>query len=126
LRVTFDNMGDAVVMFDAQHRLAARDRNFQEMLDVPDSFLAERPTMDDYVRLLIGRGELGEQAQLDSERDRFRERINQQWSSEGTRPNGHIIEVRNTPVPGGGAVLIYSDITERKKSEAAIRSARDA
>jgi two-component system NtrC family sensor kinase len=37
-----------------------------------------------------------------------------------------VIEVRNNPVPGGGAVLIYSDITERKKAEAAIRAARDA
>jgi signal transduction histidine kinase len=37
-----------------------------------------------------------------------------------------VIEVRNNPVPGGGAVLIYSDVTERKKAEAAIRRARDA
>jgi len=29
-------------------------------------------------------------------------------------------------VPGGGFVLIYSDITERKRSEAEIRAARDA
>jgi NADP-dependent 3-hydroxy acid dehydrogenase YdfG len=29
-------------------------------------------------------------------------------------------------VPGGGSVLIYSDITERKRSEAEIRAARDA
>jgi two-component system NtrC family sensor kinase len=34
--------------------------------------------------------------------------------------------VRHNPVPGGGFVLIYSDITERKRSEEAIRAARDA
>jgi signal transduction histidine kinase len=125
LRVTFDHMGDAVVMFDADRRMAAWNRNFQEMLDVPDSFLAERPTLDDYVRLLVGRGELG-QVDMDTELARFRAQFERQWSSERTRPDGRILEVRNNPVPGGGTVLIYSDITERKKSEVAIRSARDA
>jgi two-component system NtrC family sensor kinase len=37
-----------------------------------------------------------------------------------------VIEVRNNPVPGGGLVLIYSDITERKQAEARLRAARDA
>src|SRR5207248_5060398 len=31
----------------------------------------------------------------------------------------------SNPVPGGGVVLIYSDITERKRAEAEIRAARD-
>ena len=40
---------------------------------------------------------------------------------ERTRPDGRVIEVRRNPVPGGGFVLIYSDITERKRAEEAIR-----
>ena len=34
--------------------------------------------------------------------------------------------MRRNPVPGGGFVLIYSDITQRKRAEEAIRTARDA
>jgi signal transduction histidine kinase len=44
---------------------------------------------------------------------------------EHTRPDGRIIEVQRNAVPGGGFVVIYSDITERKRAEAEIRAARD-
>ena len=45
---------------------------------------------------------------------------------ERTRPDGRVIEVRRNPVAGGGFVLIYADITDRKRAEAAIGAARDA
>src|SRR5262249_4992584 len=48
------------------------------------------------------------------------------YSFERTRPDGTVIEVRNNPMPDGGIVVIYSDITERKRSEVEIRAARDA
>ncbi|MFO1087721.1 MAG: GAF domain-containing protein [Reyranellaceae bacterium] len=125
LRVTLDNTGDGVVMFDADLRLASWNRNFQEMLDVPDAFVARRPRFDDYVGLLAGRGELGD-GDPASIVASYHERAARQWSAERTRPDGRIVEVRNNPVPDGGAVLIYSDITERKQAEAAIAAARDA
>jgi signal transduction histidine kinase len=43
-----------------------------------------------------------------------------------TRPNGRVLEIRRNPVPDGAFVLIFSDITERKRSEEEIRAARDA
>src|SRR5205807_3241820 len=57
---------------------------------------------------------------------RLSDAVGTQWSAERTRPDGRVIEVRNNPVPGGGMVLIYADITERKRAEAEIRAARDA
>ena len=124
LRVTFDNMADGVVRFDEDLRLAAWNRNFVTMLALPESFLAETRSYSDYLHFLAERGEFGS-ADTGAELQRYQENIGRHYGFERTRPDGRILEVRHNPVPGGGFVLIYGDITERKAAEAEIRRSRD-
>ena len=91
----------------------------------PTTFLAQRPSFADYIRYLAAHGEYGA-VEVEAEMRRSVEDAGRNCALERTRPDGRVIEVRRNAVPGGGFVLIYSDITERKRSEAEIRAARDA
>jgi signal transduction histidine kinase len=124
LRITFENMGDGVAMFDETRHLAAWNRKFQDILDVPDDIIARRQTYSEYVRYLAERGEFGRDPE--EQVRQFVEQAGRSRTYERTRPDGKVIEVRHNPVPDGGFVLIFSDITERKRNEAEIRAARDA
>ena len=126
LRITFENMGDGVAMFDETPRLVAWNRKFQDILDLPDGVLAERLTFAEYVRYLTERGEYGVGADLEAQIRRLTENADQYRTYERVRPDGRVIEIHHNPVPGGGFVLIYADITERKHNEAELRAARDA
>ena len=126
LHVTFENMGDGVAMFDQAQHLVAWNRKFQDLLNVPDDIIAQRRSLPEYVRYLAERGEFGTDADVDEQVRRVLHTTDQMRVFERVRPNGSVIEVHSNPIAGGGFVLIYSDITERKRNEEAIHAARDA
>jgi PAS domain S-box-containing protein len=116
MRVMLDNMSHGVAMFDRGTKLAARNRRFEEMLDLPEAFFAGEPTYSDLIHYLAQRGEYGD-VDVDHFVDAVIRRSSQHYGTERTRPDGTVLEIRHNPLPGGGFVSIYSDVTERKQSE---------
>ena len=124
LRVTFDNMAHAVVMFDSDLKLTAWNRQFSTLLELPESFFNSKPTFTEFIRYLAERGEYGA-VDVESEVRRLTASVNEQFTFERTRPDGKVLEIRHNPLPGGGTVIIYSDVTERKHYEETLTAARD-
>jgi signal transduction histidine kinase len=126
LRITFENMGDGVAMFDGTQHLVAWNRNFQEILDLPDALFEQHRTYEEHLHFLAARGDFGPGVDTVEQINQLVASTGHPYGYERTRPDGRVIEIRRNPVPDGGFVLLYSDITERKRSEEEIRAARDA
>jgi adenylate cyclase len=125
LRVTFDNMIQGVMMFDSELKVAAWNRQVVEMLKLPETYLPGGPHFADYIRYLAERGEYGA-VDAETEVRRLTAAAGQSHTFERTRPDGTVLEIRHNPLPEGGIVIIYSDITERKRYEETLTAARDA
>ena len=124
LRVTFDNMANAVVMFDRDLRLTAWNRQFSTLLELPEFFFNSKPTFTEFIRYLAERGEYGA-VDVEAEVRRLTASVSEQFTFERTRPDGKVLEIRHNPLPAGGTVIIYSDVTERKHYEETLTAARD-
>jgi hypothetical protein len=89
-------------MFDRDMRLTAWNRNFQDMLDLAGSFLAERPSYADCFRRLAAQGEFGA-IDIDAELRRYQENVGRHSSYERMRPDDYPWRPRKSRLRGNSA-----------------------
>ena len=104
---------------DSHMNVVADNPLFRTLLDLPDSlFAGPVTTFEDIIRFNAERGEYGDgdaQALIKSIVERARHVKPHRF--ERQRANGITLEVRGAPMPDGGFVTTYADISERKKAE---------
>lgn len=114
----------ALSIFDSDLRLVLINRPMQQMFSLPDALVETGISFEEVIRYLAERGEYGEVDDLDSfVADRVTlARAFEPHYMERTRANGRVISVEGAPLPEGGWVTVYTDITETKKQEALLRA----
>ena len=114
----------AISIFDSDLRLAVSNRQYQVMFDLPEELTRTGTSFEETVRFLVDRGEYGPVADIErSVHDRVNQaRAFQAHYMERTRINGRTIAVEGAPLPQGGWVTVYTDITGTKRQEALLRA----
>lgn len=128
LELTLDAMEQGISVLDADLNVAVFNRRFLQILGFPTDRFRPGDSFETFVRYNAERGEYGPGDVEEQVRSRIAlARRFEPHRFERTRPDGSVIEVRGTPVPGGGLLTTYSDITERKQNESrALQAALDA
>jgi Na+/proline symporter/signal transduction histidine kinase len=114
LQSALDQVRHGLCVFNQDNQLVCWNRQFNELLALPLYLRRVGVSLEQILRFLAERGDMGEgdpdqlvaqrMVQLGRVRETFQERL----------MNGQqILEVRTAPMPQGGFVTTYSDITER-------------
>lgn len=117
-------IGQALSIYDSDLKLAACNARFAEMFDLPRALTRPGADFEATIRHLVDRGEYGN---IDDPESFIATRVEQASAfqphyMERTRANGRMISVEGAPLPQGGWVTVYTDITEVKSQEQLLRT----
>ncbi|MFK7754210.1 MAG: PAS-domain containing protein [Sedimentitalea sp.] len=120
-------IAQALSIYDPDLRLAVCNRPFREMFDLPTALVTPGARFEDTIRHLAQSGEYGP---IDDPEAFVRVRVEQARAfaphyMERVRANGRTISVEGSPLPDGGWVAVYTDITRTKRSEKMLRAHSD-
>ena len=121
LRLVFDHANEGISVFDEQLRLTAWNRRFVSLTRLDPAVVHRGATLHELLLELGRAGEFGD-VDVDAEATRRLELLSRGPAevSERTRADGRTIELSRSPVPGGGFVMRYADVTERKAAQATV------
>jgi Na+/proline symporter/signal transduction histidine kinase len=125
LQTALDQVRQGIAVFDRDLRLICWNRQFRDLLGLPPEYGQVGTPLDIIIRFNAERGELKGDAKAGSVDAIVTDRIErlvirQETFQERLFITGTILEVRISPMPDGGIVTTFTDITERVLAEEAL------
>ena len=122
LNTTIEHIDQGISVIDENFRLVAWNSRYLELYRYPKNFIRVGRSVEDMIRHNALAGECGP----GSPEAHIKKRLD--FMSEGTihsfqryRADGSVLQIQGQPLPNGGFVTSFTDITEHKKAELELR-----
>jgi len=135
LRLTLENIGQGLVLFDRDLNFITYNNKIMELLAIPDEVARNARTIADTTRYQLESGlllmppdapDFGDD--VDAKLAYLMERSARPTHEHTyTRPqgDGRFLDIHVVPLPDGGQVRTFTDVTERVVADAALRQSRE-
>jgi len=125
LQATMENVSQGIAVADPEARIVAWNRRYIEMFDYSDGMVYVGRPVADLIRWNAGRGEFGDSDPEEQVSKRLAHmRAGHAYVIQRTRRNGRVYAISGRPMPDGGYVTTYTDVTEYKQTEQALIEAK--
>ena len=124
LQATMENVSQGIAVADAESRIVAWNRRYLEMFGYPEGMVYVGRPVADLIRWNAERGEFGNtDPEIEVDKRLAHMRSGSAYVIQRTRRSGRVYEIQGRPMPDGGYVSTYTDITDFKQTEQALREA---
>lgn len=118
LQIALDQMEQGITVFDRDFRLTCWNRQYRNLFDLPDEMGQVGVRVSQILRFLAERGDIpaGFEVTALNRLSGF----GTPWKIE-LKTSGRILEIRSNPMPDGGIVATYADITASVQADLALK-----
>ncbi|MBC2657327.1 PAS-domain containing protein [Pseudomonas sp. MSSRFD41] len=126
LQGAIENISQGISVVDQSLKLVAWNRRYLELFNYPEGLISVGRPIADIIRHNAERGLCGPgEAEVHVARRLHWMRQGRAHTSERLFPNGRVIELIGNPMPGGGFVMSFTDITPFREAEQALTEANE-
>ncbi len=123
---SIEHISQGISVVDQQMRMVAWNKRYLEFFEYPDSYVRTGRPVADLIRFNLERiGCLPEDLDAEVEKRIRYLKEGSPHNFERYRPEGRVLEVSGNPMPGGGFVTSYTDITAHKELERQLRASNE-